>query len=288
MKPVIIIAIVFVLLFASINVSAYALSEGDQIRNEYCKFQKQQDPNFDCEHITESSIRVPSKTTNLISESSDVSSNRQTESIGNTSDEDSIGAIIIIVIFLIISPIMFRTVWRNHSRIPSDSSYGAHTSRSAHSTEQNRGKDAQSRYEEFTQRREEKRKKGKRPKREQAEREREEQFRREQAEREREEQSRREQAERERKEQFRREQAEREKERHRSEQESSNFSLSECYEILELDETATSVQIKAARNRLALQWHPDKHRSITRKEMAEKEIKKINTAYEKLHESGKV
>ena len=82
----------------------------------------------------------------------------------NTSDEAdiSIASIIIIVIFLIIGPIMIRQVWINHSRLHNDPPYGARTSRSAHSTtEQNRGKDEQSRYEEFTQRRKEKRKKGK-------------------------------------------------------------------------------------------------------------------------------
>ena len=153
MKPVIIIAVVFVLLFVSINVSAYALSEGDQIRNEYCNFQKQQDPNFDCEFITESSIRVPSKTTNPISESSDVSSNRQIESISNTLDEIDIESIILIVIFLIISPIVIRTVWRNHSRIHDDSFGGTRKNRrDPLSRDQNRHKEEQHRYEQFQQR----------------------------------------------------------------------------------------------------------------------------------------
>ncbi len=68
----------------------------------------------------------------------------------------------------------------------------------------------------------------------------------------------------------------------------SEFTLKQCYEILELDENATPDQIKASRNRLALQWHPDKHRSASRKAMAEIETKKIITAYEKLREAKKV
>ena len=68
----------------------------------------------------------------------------------------------------------------------------------------------------------------------------------------------------------------------------SEFTLKKCYEILELDENATSNEIKSARNRLALQWHPDKHRSPERKKIAEIETKKIITAYEKLREAGKV
>jgi DnaJ-class molecular chaperone len=71
-------------------------------------------------------------------------------------------------------------------------------------------------------------------------------------------------------------------------QNQSEYTLKECYEILELDENATSDQIKAARNRLALQWHPDKHRSARRKAIAEIETKKIITAYERLRNAGKV
>jgi DnaJ-domain-containing protein 1 len=68
----------------------------------------------------------------------------------------------------------------------------------------------------------------------------------------------------------------------------SEITLKDCYKLLELDSTATAFEIKAARNRLAIQWHPDKHRSLDRKAIAEKEIKKINAAYEKLRKAGKL
>jgi len=68
----------------------------------------------------------------------------------------------------------------------------------------------------------------------------------------------------------------------------SEITLKDCYDLLELDSTATASEIKAARNRLVIQWHPDKHRSSDRKAMAEKETKKINAAYEKLRKAGKL
>jgi hypothetical protein len=64
--------------------------------------------------------------------------------------------------------------------------------------------------------------------------------------------------------------------------------LQYCYDILEVNPNATPQEIKTARNRLALQWHPDKHRSLDRKVMAEKETKKINAAYAELRKAGKV
>ncbi len=64
--------------------------------------------------------------------------------------------------------------------------------------------------------------------------------------------------------------------------------LQYCYDILEVNPNATPQEIKTARNRLALQWHPDKHRSLDRKVMAEKETKKINAAYDELRKAGKV
>ncbi len=71
-------------------------------------------------------------------------------------------------------------------------------------------------------------------------------------------------------------------------QEQSNFTLKQYYDILEVDENATSDQIKTSRRRLILLWHPDKHRSLSRKKIAEIETKKINNAYEKLQEAGKL
>ena len=67
----------------------------------------------------------------------------------------------------------------------------------------------------------------------------------------------------------------------------SKNTLKDYYDILELDVNATPQEIKAARNRLTLQWHPDKHRSLDRKVMAENEIKKINNAYAELRKAGK-
>jgi len=56
--------------------------------------------------------------------------------------------------------------------------------------------------------------------------------------------------------------------------------IQDAYEILEVNEQSTSDEIKQSRNRLSLQWHPDKHRTPARKQIAEKEMKLINESFE--------
>ena len=59
-----------------------------------------------------------------------------------------------------------------------------------------------------------------------------------------------------------------------------------CYQILEIEKTATPEEIKIAYRKLSLKWHPDKfgqpgHLAKTREE-AEEKTKQINNAYEVL------
>ena len=63
-------------------------------------------------------------------------------------------------------------------------------------------------------------------------------------------------------------------------------SLKNYYTILDLNENATSTEIKDAYRILAKQWHPDKHTSLEGKQFAEVRMKEINQAYEKLRKFG--
>ncbi len=58
------------------------------------------------------------------------------------------------------------------------------------------------------------------------------------------------------------------------------FTLKDAYEILDVDESSTFEEIKVSKKKLILMWHPDKHRNESRKKVAEKEIKKINIAFD--------
>lgn len=64
-----------------------------------------------------------------------------------------------------------------------------------------------------------------------------------------------------------------------------SFSLSvndEYYEILGVPKDATFDEIKAAYKRLALKWHPDRHKDSVDRENAHKQFIKISEAYHKL------
>ena len=61
---------------------------------------------------------------------------------------------------------------------------------------------------------------------------------------------------------------------------SKQITIQDAYEILEVNEKYSMDEIKQSRNRLSLQWHPDKHRSIKRKQIAEAQMKLINEAFE--------
>ncbi len=60
---------------------------------------------------------------------------------------------------------------------------------------------------------------------------------------------------------------------------------SDYYDILGVDKTASADEIKKAYRRLALEWHPDRHKDD--KETAEKKFKEINEAYQVLSDPQK-
>lgn len=63
------------------------------------------------------------------------------------------------------------------------------------------------------------------------------------------------------------------------------FSMAkDLYEILGVDKKATDAEIKAAYRKLALKWHPDKHKG---EKEAETKFKEINGAYEILSDNKK-
>jgi len=61
--------------------------------------------------------------------------------------------------------------------------------------------------------------------------------------------------------------------------------MTDFYEILEVEKTATEDEIKKAYRRLALKWHPDKN--PTNKTQAEEKFKLIAEAYEVLSDKDK-
>jgi len=68
----------------------------------------------------------------------------------------------------------------------------------------------------------------------------------------------------------------------------SDFSLKECYQILNVSENATADEINRAHRKLTNIWHPDKHEGLNSYTESKEKMKKINIAYQKLLESGKV
>lgn len=61
--------------------------------------------------------------------------------------------------------------------------------------------------------------------------------------------------------------------------------MTDFYEILEVEKTATDDEIKKAYRRLALKWHPDKN--LSNKSQAEEKFKLISEAYEVLSDKDK-
>ena len=63
----------------------------------------------------------------------------------------------------------------------------------------------------------------------------------------------------------------------------SIFSRPESYyDVLGVDVSVRGRELKAAYRRLSLEWHPDKHRGVDNKALAEAKITRINTAYKVL------
>ncbi|CAF0827972.1 unnamed protein product [Rotaria sordida] len=61
--------------------------------------------------------------------------------------------------------------------------------------------------------------------------------------------------------------------------------MTDFYEMLEIEKTATDDEIKKAYRRLALKWHPDKN--LSSKKQAEEKFKLISEAYEVLSDKDK-
>lgn len=66
--------------------------------------------------------------------------------------------------------------------------------------------------------------------------------------------------------------------------------LKDCFAILEVDADARSEEIKISYKRKMTQYHPDKVANLgpKLKEIAEKESRKINLAYEFLEKNGRI
>jgi len=243
---------------------AYGLTDGERILNELCEYNKKYDPNYDCTIIRpsysssqpKSSQSFSEQSTNPLENPSSVGSN--TKEISSEDAGDGILTIILGAVFLIIAPIIFVQVWKNHSSARSIYSNSRDQYRKGYkesmgsSRERENNKEEQRRYEKFKQ---------------EQSRQRQEQQRREQ-------------------ERSRQEESQQEQSRQRQEQSQNDNSNSEqitihdACAILEVDEKSTSDEIKQSRKRLSLQWHPDKHRTPARKQIAEKEMKLINEAFE--------
>ncbi len=58
------------------------------------------------------------------------------------------------------------------------------------------------------------------------------------------------------------------------------ITMKDAYRILDIDESATFEEIKVSKKKLVTMWHPDKHQNESRKKVAEKELKKINIAFD--------
>ncbi|CAF2019186.1 unnamed protein product [Rotaria magnacalcarata] len=61
--------------------------------------------------------------------------------------------------------------------------------------------------------------------------------------------------------------------------------MTDFYEILEIEKTATDDEVKKAYRRLALKWHPDKN--LSNKKQAEEKFKLISEAYEVISDKEK-
>lgn len=65
-----------------------------------------------------------------------------------------------------------------------------------------------------------------------------------------------------------------------SDRQSSNTRDQNSYDVLGVNSMASDIDIKLAYRRLVLHWHPDKQ--FHDREIAEKNLKKINEAYSKI------
>lgn len=67
-------------------------------------------------------------------------------------------------------------------------------------------------------------------------------------------------------------------------------SLSECYEILDIQPDALPIDIRLAYKRKIMEYHPDKvgGLGVKIKQVAETETRRINAAYAMLEEQGKI
>lgn len=61
------------------------------------------------------------------------------------------------------------------------------------------------------------------------------------------------------------------------------FEINEARKVLELEEAASATEIEAAYQRLALKFHPDRHKPEDKTD-AERKMKDVNWAYEVLKE----
>lgn len=59
------------------------------------------------------------------------------------------------------------------------------------------------------------------------------------------------------------------------------------YDVLEVSRDATAEEIKKSYRKLAMQWHPDRHKNDQDKEAAERKFKEISAAYEILSDPEK-
>ncbi len=238
---------------------AYGLSEGDRILNELCEYNKMDDPNYDCIFIKQTAQPFSqSKTSQTFSKQSSNNIESPSSVVPDNSStsadvkDDGISSIILGIIFLIITPIVLVQVWKNHS--PTKTFYK--NAKNQH----HEGKT----YEEFH--------------RDQQynDRRRDEQYQQDQRKQNQEQDNKR-----------RRDEQYQQDQRKQRDGQSSNdnftskqITIQDAYEILEVNEQSSTDEIKQSRKRLSLQWHPDKHRSIERKQIAETQMKLINEAFE--------
>lgn len=67
----------------------------------------------------------------------------------------------------------------------------------------------------------------------------------------------------------------------------NNIEYQNHYEVLQVEQTASTTDVKKAYRKLAVQWHPDKHTSVEDKEEATKIFHAIGRAYEVLSDDTK-
>ncbi len=266
--------IFFILVFSSpLPKSVHALSDSDRILNELCEFNKMDNPNYDCTFILDSSSANPlsqSKTFQSADSSEHLSS--ITSNTLETSNEDSgdgITSILLGVVFLIIAPIIFVQVWKNHN--PAKTSYRKSSTRHR--------KD--SAYEKFSQKQQE----------QNEERRRQDKFQQEQSRQRQEQQEREDERQREeRREKERRERSEREKQQKNTESNTrTDSNLQKYHDLLRVKYGSTPSEIKAAYRKQIKFYHPDNYQNRTEEiqKDADEKTQEIIDAYGKLKDAGR-